>query len=95
MQITFNIIMLFCLIAIPASHVLALLISGFARLINTVGIFLHVLALMPLIYFGAELELIYMLFMLSLVIKVGAYVVRGFVLPKLFGVKKAEEDGEV
>ena len=77
MQTLFNIIMFLCILAIPSLHILSVIFKSRAAVITPVCLSLHILALLPLLYFGAELELIFMLYMISLAIRQTAFLAFG------------------
>lgn len=77
MQLVFNIVMLICMIGIVCAHFIQFLLPRYVKLINLTGILLHVVALAPLVYFGAELELVFMLYMVSLAIRLIAFLIFG------------------
>ena len=69
MQILFNIIMLLCLICIPLLHFAAVFFRSAAKPLSVVCLLLHIIALIPLLYFGASLELVFMLYIISLALR--------------------------
>lgn len=69
MQTVFNIIMLLCILAIPSLHILSAVFKSCAKVFSLFCLSLHIVSLLPLIYFGAELELIFMLYMISLAVR--------------------------
>lgn len=69
--------MLLCILAIPSLHILSVIFKSHAAVITPVCLSLHILALLPLLYFGAELELIFMLYMISLAIRQTAFLAFG------------------
>ena len=75
MHTVFNLIMLICLIGIPCLHFLPFFVPKFTKVLNLTGIILNVVALIPLVYFGAELELVFMLYMLSLALRQIAFLI--------------------
>lgn len=73
----FNIIMLLCLIAIPTLHTLCAIFPKRAKLMTILCLALHITALLPLLYFGATLEFVFMLYVISLALRQLLYLVLG------------------
>lgn len=77
MQIVFNIIALLCLIIIPALHILSALFVSFGKAFTVASLIAHVIMLVPLLYFGAELELIFLLLLISVGIRQLVFLIVG------------------
>lgn len=81
MALFFNILMLVLIPAILTLHVLSLLFDKSAAL-NLSALFAHILALIPLIYFSATLEVVLALYMLSLAIRCALFIVLSRILSR-------------
>ena len=73
MTVLFNIIALITVVAIPALHILSLLLRS--TVLSIASLVAHILALSPLLYFSAPLALVVMLYLLSLAIRCLAFTV--------------------
>ncbi len=61
--------MLLCIVGIPALHVLSAIFKARAKLYTLLCLLLHIIANLPLLYFGAELEFVFMLYAVSLALR--------------------------
>ncbi len=75
MQTLFNIIMLLCIIIIPALHILCAVFKSKSTPISLLCLAAHAVASLPLLYFGAQLRLVLMLYMISLALRQLAFFV--------------------
>ena len=63
------------MIIIPVLHILCALLKSKSGVISLVCLAMHAVAALPLLYFGAELRLVFMLYMISLALRQIAFFV--------------------
>ena len=73
MPIFFNILSLVLVLSIAALHIASLWYR--CRVLNALSIILHIVALIPLLYFSAEFKLVLALYLMSLAIRTVLYTV--------------------
>ena len=90
MPLFFNLLMLLFIMAIVALHILCAIAKRGSTSLNLLTLFLHIAALIPLLYFSSPLDAVAALYMASLAVRCVA-----FTLCDRYRRSKGENSGEV